>query len=585
MAFDAGMLSCLLHEIDEKVTTGKIEKIHMPQKDMVVLILKNGRDTYRLMINAGPSSPRLCLTEERVENPAVPPMFCMMLRKHLGGAKLIAVTQLGFERAARFSFETYDEMGFKTTKYLIAEIMGKFSNLILADAEDKMIGILHPVDFTTSQKRQLLPGMRYEQPPAQDKADPLAVTRDEFNRILASADPEQSAEKALLARFAGMASITARELAYRSGGRTDAPLSACADSLWCEFSAYAENLRTHTCTPMLLRSSEGELKEYTYMEIRQYGNAVQCEEQPSFSALIDTYFAQRSRQDTLRQRAADILRLLSAAESRVNRKLTLQRQELEDCAAGETYRLYGDLLTANLYRLSRGMRSANVENYYIEDVETVEIPLETTLSPAQNAQRYYKKYNKAKSARAHLTEQIEAAQAELAYIQTVFESLTKAENERDLSEIRDELYHSGYASKMKNYTAKKQTAPTLLTFATDTGRRIWCGKNNTANDYLTTRLAERSDWWFHVKNQPGSHVVMQCSGADDEPSESEFTQAAMIAAYYSKASDGVAVPVDYTLVRYVKKPSGSKPGFVIYTTNWTAYVTPDKTAVERMRTR
>ena len=320
------------------------------------------------------------------------------------------------------------------------------------------------------------------------------------------------------------------------------------------------------------------------MELRQYGNAMQSVVKDSFSELIDAYFCERSRQDTLKQRASDILRLLSAAETRIQKKLAIQKQELEDCAEGETFRLWGDLITANIYRLSRGMTEANVENYYNEG-EQVTIPLESNLSPSQNAQKYYKKYNKSKSARLHLTEQIEAAEAELVYIQSVFESLTRAENERELSEIRDELYHSGYASKMKNYTARTQTAPTLLRFRTDGGRLVYCGKNNTANDYLTTKLAERSDWWFHVKNQPGSHVVMQCAGPDDEPSEADFTQAAMIAAHHSKASDGVMVPVDYTLVRHVKKPSGSRPGFVIYTTNWTAYVTPEAETVERMRIR
>jgi len=584
MAFDAGMLACLLHEIRQQLTNGKIEKIHMPQKDMVVLYLKNGRDTHRLLINAGPSSPRLCITSEKTENPAVPPMFCMMLRKHLSGAKLIQAEQLDFERAARFSFETYDELGFKTTKYLIAEIMGKFSNLILADADDKMIGILHPVDFATSQKRQLLPGMRYEVPPKQDKRNPLTVTREEFNGLFAAAELSQKAEKALLANFAGMASLTAREIAFRSGGSTDASLGECASALWREFSAYAACIREHKGKPVLILSQDGIPKEYSYTDINQYGESVKSEVKGSFSELIDSYFMERSRQDTLHQRASDILRLLSAAEARIQKKLSVQQNELKECDEGERFKLYGDLITANIYRLSKGQKTANVENYY-ENGEMIEIPLDIVLTPAQNAQKYYKKYNKAKSARMHLTEQIRLAEEELAYVQTVFDSLTRAENEKELSEIRDELYHSGYASKMKSYMAKKQTAPTLLRFKTDSGRLIYCGKNNTANDYLTTKLAERSDWWFHVKNQPGSHVVMQCSGKDDEPTEQEFTQAAMIAAYYSKASDGVMVPVDYTTVRYVKKPAGSKPGFVIYTTNWTAYVTPDRETVEGMRIR
>ncbi len=585
MAFDAGMLACILREVDEKLNGGKIEKIYMPQRDMVILQMKNGRDVYRLLINAGASSPRMCITAEKAENPAVPPMFCMALRKHLGGAKLIRVEQIGFERAARLTFEAYDEMGFKTEKHLIAEIMGKYSNLILSGGDDKMIGILKPVDFTTSQKRQLLPGMRYEEPPKQDKLDPMTVTERDFNRIMGDADPTAVAEKKLTATFAGMASLHAREIAFRAGGHTAATLEECSRSLWQEFSAYRDAVQGRGAVPTLILSPQGAPKEYSYMDIRQYGDGAKTAPMESFSALIDAYFAQRSRQDVLQQRASDILRLLHNAESRIEKKLAVQTAELTECDSGDTYKLYGDLITANIYRLKKGMKQADLENYYAEDAACVSISLEVNLTPAQNAQKYYKKYNKTKSARVHLTEQIEQAKAELEYIRTVQDSLSRAETEKDLGEIRGELYQSGYASKMKNYTWKKPAAPTLLRFVTEDGRQVLCGKNNTANDYLTTKVAERSDWWFHVKNQPGSHVVMSCAGEQDEPTDRDFTQAAMIAAYYSKASDGVMVPVDYTRVRYVKKPSGSKPGFVTYSTNWTAYVTPEKDTVERMKVK
>lgn len=585
MAFDAGMLACILREVDEKLNGGKIEKIYMPQRDMVILQMKNGRDVYRLLINAGASSPRMCITAEKAENPAVPPMFCMALRKHLGGAKLIRVEQIGFERAARLTFEAYDEMGFKTEKHLIAEIMGKYSNLILSGGDDKMIGILKPVDFTTSQKRQLLPGMRYEEPPKQDKLDPMTVTERDFNRIMGEADPTAVTEKKLTSTFAGMASLHAREIAFRAGGHTAATLEECSRSLWREFSAYRDAVQGRGAVPTLILSPQGAPKEYSYMDIRQYGDGAKTAPMESFSALIDAYFAQRSRQDVLQQRASDILRLLHNAESRIEKKLAVQTAELTECDSGDTYKLYGDLITANIYRLKKGMKQADLENYYAEDAACVSIPLEVNLTPAQNAQKYYKKYNKTKSARIHLTEQIEQAKAELEYIRTVQDSLSRAETEKDLGEIRGELYQSGYASKMKNYTWKKPAAPTLLRFVTEDGRQVLCGKNNTANDYLTTKVADRSDWWFHVKNQPGSHVVMSCDGEQDEPTDRDFTQAAMIAAYYSKASDGVMVPVDYTRVRYVKKPSGSKPGFVTYSTNWTAYVTPEKDTVERMKVK
>ncbi len=582
MAFDAGMLAVLLHEIRERLAGGKIEKIHMPQKDMVILQIKNGGGTHRLLINAGPTSPRMCITGEKTENPAVPPMFCMMLRKHFGGAKLIRAEQLGFERAARLTFETYDELGFKTEKHLVAEIMGKYSNLILTDAGDKIIGLLKTVDFTTSEKRQLLPGMIYELPPKQDKADPTAVTESEFNRLATASGLDTAADKFILASFAGFAAVTAREIAYRAGGATDATLRTCADTLWREFSFCVDVVKNGTGTPTLIVTKDGTPKEYCYLSLTQYGDSMDRVEMPDYSTLIDTYFAERSRQDLLKQRASDILRILTAAESRITKKIALQTEELNACEEGEKFRLYGDLVTANIYRLHKGDTTALLENYY-EDGANVEIPLEATLTPSQNAQRYYKKYTKSKSAKEHLTVQLANSRQELQYIQTVFDALTRAETERELSEIRDELYHSGYASRMKNYTARKQSTPSVIKYKTSGGRMMYCGKNNLSNDYLTMKFAERSDWWFHVKNQPGSHVILRSAGPEDEPSEAEFTEAAMVAAYNSKASDGIMVPVDYTRVRHVKKPAGAKPGFVIYTTNWTAYVTPDAELVNGLR--
>ncbi len=582
MAFDAGMLACILHEIEQILDGGKIEKIHMPQKDMVILIMKNGGGTHRLLINAGPSSPRISITAEKAENPAVPPMFCMMLRKHLGGAKLIRVSQLGFERAVRFTFETYDELGFKTEKHLIAEIMGKYSNLILTNTEDKIIGLLKSVDFTTSEKRQLLPGMIYELPPKQDKADPLTITETEFNRMAREAGLDSRTDTFIVSSFAGISSLVAREIAFTAGKSTDAPLRDCADTLWSAFSAFLSVIKNKSGIPTLVRTKEGVPKEYCFLPVTQYGETMDVVFMPSFSSLIDSFFFERNRHDMLSQRAADILRILSAAEARITKKISVQTEELADCEEGEKFRLYGDLITANIYRLKKGDTTAELENYY-EDGAVVKVSLESTLTPSQNAQKYYKKYAKSKSAKEHLTVQIENSRAELSYILTVQDALSRAETERELSEIRDELYHSGYAARMKNYMAKKQSAPTVLKFRTSDGREVLCGKNNTANDYLTMKIADRNDWWFHVKNQAGSHVILRSSGIEDEPTERDFTEAATVAAQYSKAAGGTMVPVDYTRVRYVKKPSGSKPGFVIYTTNWTAYVTPDAETVERLR--
>ncbi len=581
MAYDAGMLSFIVDEINRKLGGAKIEKIYQPQKDEIILTMKQGGDTLRLLINAGSSSPRMNITDMRPENPPTPPMFCMVLRKHLGGAKLISAVQLGFERAARLTFAAYDEMGFQTEKHLIVELMGKYSNLILSNAEDKMIGVMHSVDFTTSQLRQVLPGMTYELPPKQNKLDPTAVTEAEFKQLAALQDMDRRADKFITENFAGIAASVAREMAYRASGSITATLGECGNKLTSVFSDVVENIMSHRGTPTVIYGEDGVPVEYAFTDMTHYGAGFTRTAYDSFGEMIDIFFATRSRNDRLKQRAADVFKILTNAENRLIKKIDKQTAELEECDEGEKYKLWGDLITANIYRLSRGMKTAKLDNYYCE-YEPVEIPLEERYTPSQNAQRYYKKYAKLKSARVHLGEQIELARSELQYVYTVLDSLTRADTEKELAEIRDELYHSGYASRMKNYTVKKNRTYAVVKFVTDGGYTVYCGKNNVANDYLTTKVAEKNDWWFHVKNQPGSHVVMALEGKG-EPSETDFTQAASIAAYYSAAAGAPHTEVDYTLARHVKKPSGSKPGYVIYHTNWSATVSPDGREIERLR--
>jgi len=582
MAFDAGMLSFVVRELQEKLTGGKVDKIYQPGKEEIIFVIRCGGEEHRLLISAGAAGPRIHLTGIKPENPAVPPMFCMMLRKHFSGARVASVTQMGFERVVRLTFDTHDELGFSTQKHVIAEIMGKFSNIILTTKEDKIIGVLKSIDFTTSEKRQVLSGMQYELPPAQDKTNPLEVDERTFKQLAASAEPERLAEKFIMAHFAGISPLVAREIAYRACGTSGGTMETCEKGLTAVFMDVVERIRLGRGTPTLVRTAEGVPVEYGFLPLQQYTSPMITEEYPAFGALIDDYFREKSREERLHRRAGDLFKLLSNAENRIIRKMALQREELEDCEAGETYRLWGDLLTANLYRMKRGMEQVVLENYYSENCETVEIPLDKRLSPSQNAQAYYKKYNKSKAAKIHLTDQLEKAQEELSYIYTVLDALTRAETERELLEIRDELYHSGYASKMKNYTEKKNKAPSIQRYETSEGYTVYCGRNNLANDHLTTKVADRNDWWFHVKNQPGSHVVLCCKEGEEEPTETAFTEAAMIAAYNSKAADGVMVPVDYLKVRQVKKPAGAKPGFVVYYTNWTAYVTPDEAKVKAM---
>ncbi len=584
MAYDAGMLRFVIHEMNEKLTNGKVDKIYQPSRDEAVFVIRCGGEEHRLHINAG-GGARMNLTSIKPENPATPPMFCMMLRKHFQGARFAGVTQLGFERAARITFDTHDDLGFATQKHVICELMGRFSNIIITNAEDKIIGVLKSIDFTTSEKRQVLSGMTYELPPKQDKYDPLSDEVDErfFKKLAANIEPDKSAEKFIMANFAGLSPLIAREIVFRAAGRVDATMHDAARDLWNKFDAVITSIKNCEGTPCIIRGEQGIPAEYAFMEIRQYGRTMTTEKMGSYGELIDEYFGERSRSERLHRRAADIFKLLSNAETRITKKIGLQKAELAACEDGEKYRLWGDLITANIYRLKRGLTECEVQNYMSEDYETITIPLDKRLTPSQNAQVYYKKYNKSKAAKVHLAEQLEAADEELTYVYSVLDALSRADGEKELSEIRAELYHSGYASKMKNYTEKKQTAPSIAKYETSEGYTVLCGRNNIANDYLTTKLADRSDWWFHVKNQPGSHVVLIEKDGEDEPTERAFTEAAEIAAYNSKARGGVMIPVDYMKVSKVKKPAGAKPGLVIYTTNWTAYVTPDEERIEKMK--
>ena len=588
MAFDAGMLACMVHEIRTVALGGRIEKVMQPERDEIILQLRSTEGGKRLLINAG-AGPRIGFSELSRENPAQAPMFCMLLRKHLTGARLADIRQEGFERVVTLEFDTRDEMGFACTRRIVAEIMGKYSNLIFTDGEGRIISALKTVDFTTSTQRQVLPGMRYELPPAQDKENPLETTRERFEELYAEELPDKPLDKFILSRFCGISATAAREMVMLATRHTDTPLRyATAAEMWQGFSSVISRIREGNYAPTLVLDG-GNAVEYAFCPLTQYKSPVECRAYESASAMLDAYFETRDKESRIRQRAADVLRLLTQAESRIRKKLDIQRGELADCQRAEAFKKYGDMITANMWQLSRGIKQAELVDYEAWNEETGEygtvlIELDERLSPSANAQKYYKKYTKARNAKVELSRQLELGEAELAYIYTVFDSLTRAETAADLAEIRDELYRSGYASRMKGYAApKKQAAPQVAKFRTTNGYLVLCGKNNLQNEHITHKLAEKNDYWFHAKGVPGSHVVMVTGG--EEPDAKDFTDAACIAAYYSKAADGVQVPVDYLLVRHVRKVAGAKPGFVVYHTNWTAYVTPDPKAVAAMRVK
>ncbi len=588
MAFDAGMLASVISEIKGEALGAKIEKIHQPEKDQIIIITRSLSGTRKLLIDAGANNPRLGFTFSSKENPLSPPMFCMLLRKHLTGARLAEINQPGFERVCELIFEAYDEMGFPCRRKLIAEIMGKYSNLVFTDENGRIIALLKTVDFTTSSRRQLLPGMTYELPPKQEKLNPTEADFDIFKSEYDKTASEKSADKFITASFLGISSALAREIVFRATRHTDTPLTYCeADELWKSFSEVMEQIKGGASSPTMVLDEGGKPIEYSFTPLTHYGKSMQVKEFPTLGELLDAFYDGRDREMRVRQRAADLLHILTNAESRLLKKIHMQEQELCDSEKGEEFKKYGDLITANIYMLERGMKKARLTDY--SDMKAdgsfgeAEIELDERLSPSANAQRMYKKYNKSKNAKTELTKQLSIARGELEYIYTVFDSLTKAETSADLAEIREELHSSGYASRMKNYTARKSTAPAYLKFKTSGGYTVLCGKNNLQNEYVTHRLAEKTDYWFHAKGVPGSHVVLVCGG--EEPDGKDFTEAAEIAAHYSKHSGGQNVEVDYTFARNVKKTPQGKPGLVIYHTNWSAVVTPDGEKIAKMRVK
>ena len=572
MAFDACMMRAVLSEFCNKFPEAKIEKVLQPANDEIDLCIHYGKSSSRLLFNVGPNAPRLQLTSVAKENPLKAPMFCMLLRKKLLGARIVSVDQPGFDRIAVFKVAGYDEMGFHTEMSIVCEIMGKYANFILLDKDEKIISALKMIDFSASTVRQILPGLKYERPAMPEKLDPRVKDRAMFLEKLAAFSPERSIEKFITSTYSGIATQIAHELTFRVTGQIDTPISlADTEKLARVFEEWQDVLIEEKYQPTVAIDKSGKPIDYSYMPISYLGDFVMLRSFESFSDLFDLYFAERDRLEKIHQRAHDIKTLLANAKSRTEKKLSVQREALIESAKGEEYKRNGDLITANIYRLKRGMESFVATDYYSENCDEVEIKLDPRLDPSKNAQKMYKLYNKCKNAKAVLTEQIKIWEAELKYLETVSVFLEKAECEDDLAEIREELFTSGYASRLKGYRPDKKRKNRYSEYKTSGGYRVLVGKNNTQNDYLTHRVAEKCDIWFHVKDTPGSHVILVTGG--EEPSAKDYTEAAEIAAYFSKAG-AASVAVDYTEVRNLKKPQGAKPGFVTYKTNYTAYVVP-----------
>lgn len=597
MPFDAGVMAAVVKQLEMQAVGARIDKIYQPDRDEVMLGLRVQNGNKRLLLSACAGNSRAGFCNAERENPATPPMFCMLLRKHLSGGHILSVKQIGFDRALEMKIGATDDMGFATERYLICEIMGTYSNVIFLDENRRILSVIHPVSLSASNKRQVLCGFEYEDPPKQEgKINALDVTEEIFAERCKNAldfGNAPAADKFLIANFAGLSPLIAREITYRASGNTSTPLgNVDIQKLWFNFSKIYTDVKNGVFSPCLIKNTDGKVMDFSFCEIRQYATLAVIKPYDDISELLDVFYSERDKNEHIKRRGQDVLRLLANAESRIKKKTALQRESLAECENRGTWKKYADLITANMYALKKGMKSAELIDYEDENLPSVSVPLDERLTPSQNAQKYYKKYAKAKSALVMLNEQIEESARELSYIDTVFESLAKAENENDFAQIRTELSMTGYGRKLENMrksgnkskkdyrqNMKKDYKP--MRFVTSGGYEVLCGKNNLQNDYVTTVLASKDDYWFHVKNAPGSHVVMRCG--KDEPDAKDFTECAKIAVLYSSQKETPNAAVDYTRVRHVKKPSGSKPGFVVYDTNFTAFATADKDLADTLR--
>ncbi len=575
MAFDAVTVRCLTQELCEKLINGRIDKIHQPEKDEITINIRTLESSYKLVLSASSAHPRVHFTSTSKKNPITAPMFCMLLRKHLGSGKITAIEQVGFERIIRFSIESYDELGDLTTKYLIAEIMGRHSNIILTTQDMKIIDCIKHIDFTISSVRQLLPGLDYVSPPPQDKTDLINI--EETVQIDFSS-PVQTVDKAILSSIAGISPLTAREVVYRAFGRTDIKNTELTDSgrnkILYEVVRLAKAVKAGDFEPcMIINSASGKLMDFSPTPIKQYESMAEIRYFDSVSELLDTFYKTRDMHERMRQKSADLVKLLSNNIERVSKKLVILNKTLSDSENKDKYKIYGDLLMANLYNMEQGQKNIEVQNYYEENAPIIKINLDPQLTPSQNAQKYYKKYNKAKTAEVEAAKQIKNAESDLEYLESTLAAVETADNESDLNAIRAELIAEGYLKRKVNQKRQKQAASKPMHFVSSDGFDIYVGKSNMQNDYLTLKFANSSDLWFHTKNIHGSHTVIKL-GIDKDVPKSTIIEAAQIAAYYSKGRDSSQVPVDFTQIKNVRKPNGAKPGMVIYDNYNTIYVTP-----------
>jgi predicted ribosome quality control (RQC) complex YloA/Tae2 family protein len=585
MPFDGLVMSAIQQELTDKIISGKILKIYQPERHTVILKIRKGSDSHQLLICAHPMVGRIHFTAETKENPLTPPMFCMVLRKHLEGGRIAAIEQQGLDRVLHLSVEAYDEIGQPSKRTLIVEIMGKHSNIILVNPEDNTIldGIKRYTHLV-SRHREILPGRIYIAPPEQKKMDPFTINEENFVQTLLSLPLNTKVKKGLVQILAGFSPLLTQEILFRA----QLPEMTIIDELgeyelirlWQALNEIIAPLKNRQLQTNVVLDVERPI-DFSFIHLQQF-----CEyrlmEFPQISAALDFFFTRQEENELFIARQRELIKIVTNESERVEKKLALQREKLQETEEANHYRLLGDLITANMYNLSKGMSEAVLDNLY-DGEESIPVTLNPVLSPAENAQFYYKRYNKAKSSKALIEEQMIKNQEELDYLFSVLTYLEQSQNIDELEEIRQELVENSYLKEKhaRKKTKNKGKSSPPLTFTTRDNYTILVGKNNKQNDLLTLKMARKDDLWLHTKNIAGSHVIIRRKTGAEIPF-SVIEEAARLAAYHSKARDSSQVPVDYTLVSKVKKPSGAKPGMVIYFEQKTIFVTPEQSLLPEL---
>ncbi len=585
MALDGIVTKNIIKELNTTILGGKIDKIYQPEKDEIIINIYNKGNTYKLLVSANSSNPRIHLTRYSKQNPATPPMFCMLLRKHLVGGIIQNIEQFQIDRVIFIDISSMDELGNMVIKRLIIEIMGKHSNIILIDkASSKIIDSIKRVTSAMSRVREVLPGVSYILPKQDDKKNPLRTNKEEFLDLLSKEDKSKKIYKFFYEKYMGLSPIISKEICYLANIDIDSPIGALSEKdgekLFNVFSEIINKIKKEEFKPTLIKKEYGQQYRAFYcLDIQQFGsnNKIYME---SINQILDEYYTINDKLDRIQQKSQTIRKQVQTKLERAINKLSKQKQELLNSKKREKYKIYADLISANLYRIEKGLEEIELENFYDENLEKIKIPLDKKLSPVENAQRYYKKYAKLKNAERLLLNQIPETEEEIEYLENVLNSLDNCTEVVEIEEIKEELIKEGYLKgKISKNKVSRKSKP--LHYISSDGFHIYVGKNNKQNDMLTLRTAKKNDLWFHVQKMPGSHVIVKAENR--QVPENTLLEAALLAAYYSKGKYSTNVAVDYTERKNVKKPKDAKAGMVIYENFKTIFVTPAKEKIDKLK--